>query len=61
MTRDEAFQRYEEALDRITKQTHEAREGARNTLRVRLKLLRDTAHEELKAIRALEQKTRRNK
>ena len=36
-------------------------EEARATLREQLKTLRDTAHEELKAIRALEQKTKRSK
>uniref|UniRef100_A0A6H2A5H1 Uncharacterized protein n=1 Tax=viral metagenome TaxID=1070528 RepID=A0A6H2A5H1_9ZZZZ len=61
MTRDEAFQEYEEALAKIDKQSHEAREKARIALRERLKILRDTAHEELKAIRIIEQKTKRSR
>ena len=59
--RDEAFLQYEETLARISKQSHEAMELARTTLRRKLKFLRLEAHEELKAIRVLEQKTKRVK
>lgn len=59
MTRDEAFLEYEKALADISKQAHEASEKARATLREQLKVLRNQAHEELKAIRTIEQKTRR--
>lgn len=61
MTRDEAFLEYEEALAKIDSQAHEAREKARATLKERLKALRDTLHGELKAIRAIQQKTKRSK
>ena len=57
MTRDEATREYEEAIAKIDV----ARERARITLRERLKILNEAAHEELKAIRALEQKTKRGK
>ena len=59
MTQDELYQRYEEALAKIDKEAHEARENARLTLREQLKTLRDKAHQELKAIRTIEQKTKR--
>lgn len=59
ITRDEAFRQYEETLAKISKRAHEAREEARVTLREQLKTLREQAHEELKAIRVLEQKTKR--
>lgn len=58
MTKDEAFRQYEEALAKINKQAYEAREEARSTLRKQLKALREASHEELKAIRAIEQKTK---
>ena len=60
ITRDEAFQQYEETLAKIGKQTHEAMEEARATLREQLKTLRNTHHEELKAIRAISQKIKRS-
>ena len=59
MIRDEAYQQYEEALAKIDKEVHEAREKARATLREQLKSLREKAHEDLKAIRVIEQKTKR--
>ncbi len=58
MTKDEAFEAYAEALAKLSKQAQEATEQARNTLRARLKALRTEHHEELKAIRVIEQKTR---
>ena len=61
MTRDEAFQQYEEALAKIDTQTHEAREEARATLQEQLKALRDELHKELKAVRAIQQKTKRSR
>ena len=61
MTKEEAYQQYEETLARIDKQLHEVREEARTMLREQLKSLRDTAHEELRAIRKLEQKTKRSR
>ena len=60
MTKDELYQQYEETLALIAKQAHEANEKARTALREQLKILRDEAHEELKAIRILEQKTKRS-
>ncbi len=57
MTREEAILQYGAALAKIDK----AKEEARAILREHLRTLRDTAHEELKAIRDLEQKTRRSK
>ena len=60
MTREEAFKEYKETLAKIDKQAYEARERARVTVREQLKALRDTAHKELKAIRAIEQKTKRS-
>ena len=59
MTRDEAFKEYEKDSARISLQSHRARELARTILRRRLKILRENAHEELKAIRVMEQKTKR--
>ena len=61
MTRDEAFQQYEGVLARIGKQSQEATDAARATLREHLKVLREAAHTELKAIRTIEQKTKRSK
>jgi len=64
MTKEEAFQHYEEALAKIDKQAQEldkARQSARYVFRENLKVLCAQAHEELKAIRVLEQKTRRSK
>ena len=61
MIRDQAFQQYEETLGLIDKQAHEAREKARTTLREHLRTLREEAHGELKAIRTLEQKTKRSR
>ena len=61
MTRDEAYQQYEETLAKIDKLAHEAREEARTMLRDQLKTLREASHEELKSIRALEQKTKRSR
>ena len=61
MNRDEVFQRYEETIAEIDKASYEAHEKARVILREYLKVLRNNAHGELKAIRALEQKTKRSK
>lgn len=61
MTKDEAFQRYEGTLAKIDKQSHEASEEARVTLREQLNALREAGHKELKAIRVIEQKTKRAK
>ena len=44
MNKDEAFKKYEEALAEISKQSQEAMEKAKTTLREQLKALRDTAH-----------------
>lgn len=59
MTKEEAFQEYEEVLARISKQAAEAREKARAKLREQLKALQVTHHEELKAIRDISQKIKR--
>lgn len=56
--KEELYQQYEEALGKIKKEAHEAREKARLTLREGLKVLREEAHKELKNIRLLEQKTK---
>jgi len=60
MTRDEAYQQYQEALAKINKQAHEAKEEARTTLREQLKALQEAAHKDLKAIRAIDLRTRRS-
>ena len=59
MTKDEAFKEYEETLDKLNKEHNRAREEARTTLQERLKTLREKAHDDLKVIRALTQKTKR--
>ena len=59
MTREEAYQAYEEALGRIALEALEAREKTREILRGHLQSLREECHRELKAIRALEQKTKK--
>ena len=59
MKREEAFKQYEETLAKIDKEARKAREEAKAILHDQLKTLQDIAHEELKAIRKLEQKTRR--
>lgn len=46
VTKDEAFQQYQEALEKIDKQVHEAKEDARAVLREQLKALRDLSHRE---------------
>ncbi|KKN21720.1 hypothetical protein LCGC14_0922600 [marine sediment metagenome] len=57
----EIYREYQKAIAKINKQAHEAGEEARATLQERLKALRESAHEELKAIRAVSQKTRRSR
>ena len=59
--KEQIFKEYEEVLAKIAKTAHEESEKARTALREQLKLLRDASHEELKAIRVFEQKTRRSK
>ena len=61
MTKDEAYQQYEETLGLIHKQAQEAREKARMTLHQYMKTLREAAHEELDAIRVIDQKTKRSR
>jgi len=61
MNEVEAYQEYEETLDRINKNTHEAKEVARAILRERLETLRNNLHNELKVLRTIEQKTRRSR
>ncbi len=58
MTRDEAFREYEEALAEITKTGREATTRARATLHEHLRIIRQFHHDELKAVRAISQKTR---
>jgi len=60
-TGDEVFREYTEALAEINKQAHEARERARATLHKQLKTLQSANHEALKAIRAIQQKTKGGK
>ena len=57
-TRDEVFKEYQEALDKIGEQAHEAMAKARFILQEQLKSLQIKHHEELKAIRAITQKIR---
>jgi len=59
ITRDEAFQQYEEALAKIDKEAHEARGAARTTFQSQLATIRKALHEDLKAVRAIQQKTKR--
>lgn len=49
MTRDEAFQQYEDSLASINKKAFKDTEIARAILRGQLSELREKAHEELKA------------
>ena len=58
MNRDEAFREYEEALSLVGEQTKVATEEAKSILHERLDAIRTAHHEELKAIRAMQQKTR---
>ena len=44
MTKDEAFQQYEEELDRIGKQYTETLEKARVTLKEQLKTIREASY-----------------
>ena len=61
MTKDEAYQEYEEALAKIDEQAKEATLKARATLHERLAIFRAEHHKELKAIRAISQKTKRSR
>ena len=61
MTRDEVYLQYKGTMAKIDKQAHEAREKARATLQEQLQALRSKAHEELRAIRAIAQKTKGGK
>ena len=61
MKPDEVFRQYQERVDTINEQAHNVKEEARTILQEQLKVLQETAHEELKAIRALAQKTKRSK
>lgn len=56
MTKDEAFQEYEEELARISGEFDRAKEKAKARLNANLKDIRATLHEELKAVRAIQQK-----
>ena len=58
MNRDEAFQQYQDALEAISEQSRRAQKEARAILNQQLEAMRITAHEELKAIRAISQKTK---
>ena len=59
MTKDEAFQEYEEELDRLSREFNTAKEKAKATLNANLKAIRVRLHEELKAVRAIQQRTGR--
>lgn len=59
-SRDELFQEYEETLTHIDKVANDARELAREKLKIRLKSLREECHKELKAIRSIDQKIKRS-
>lgn len=58
-TQDDLYQQYEKILVEINCEAHKSKERARVILREKLKELRDAAHEELKSIRIIEQRTRR--
>jgi len=58
MTKDEAYLEYEETMNKLDFAYQRAKDEARGKLNIQLKALRAQAHEELKALRALEQKAR---
>jgi len=59
ITRDEAFLQYEDSLASIDKQAQGSKEMARGILQGQLRIIREALHEELKAVRAIQQKTKR--
>ena len=58
MTKDEAFREYTEALNRIEESAKQAIAIERAKLKERLEALRIEHHQELKAIRAISQRTK---
>lgn len=60
-TKDEVFQQYEETLVKISQEFSRAKKEARATLQGQLKAIRVSLHEELKAVRAIQQKTKGGK
>ena len=56
MLKDEAFQEYGEALDKCSREFREAKENAKATLNVNLKAIRDELHNELRAVRDIQQR-----
>lgn len=55
MTKEEAFAEYEEALAIITEEFDRAKAQAKATLNTNLRAIRAALHEELKAVRAIQQ------
>jgi len=58
MTKDEAFQQYEETMKKLDKEYNYAKDTARGILNLNLKAIRFQLHEELKAVRAISQRRR---
>ena len=58
INRAEVFRQYRETIERIDRESSEARNRARLLLNEQLDALRITLHEELKAVRAIKQKVK---
>ena len=56
MTKDEAFQQYQETLAMISEEFYRAKAEAKATLNAHLKAIRAELHKELKAVRDIQQK-----
>jgi len=59
MTRDEAYRKYTETMNKLNKDYKEARAKAKATLNAELKAIQIELHKELKAVRAIQQKNGR--
>ena len=56
MTKDEAFKEYEETMNKLDFAYQRARDEAKGKLNIQLQAIRATLHNELKAVRAIQQK-----
>ena len=56
MTKDEAFKEYEETMNKLDFASQRARDEAKGKLNIQLQAIRATLHNELKAVRAIQQK-----
>ena len=56
MTKDEVFKEYEERLAMISEEFYRAKAEAKATLNANLKAIRAELHNELKAVRDIQQK-----